>query len=85
MKKVHLVALMSGVGKAGKPWYRVILKSSSDRGPVVQEHWLDETVGRSAVQAGLIDDCDVLVDCSLDAYLRPAISAICPVDEVLID
>lgn len=88
MKKARLIALMSGVGKSGKPWYRVILKGKTENGPVVQEHWLDESVGRSAVQAGLVDDCNVYIRCDLDDYLRPVIAEISAIntgedDEVL--
>lgn len=86
-KKVTLVALMSGQGKTGKPWYRVLLKAKAPDGTsVVREHWLDEDVGKEAVRAGLLDDCTVLVDCGLDNYLRANITSItAEEDEVLIE
>lgn len=81
MTKVRLIALMNGVGKSGKPWYRVILKGQSQNGPIVQEYWLDEQVGRAAVKNGLVDDCDVYIACGLDSYLRPSITEISAVDD----
>ena len=81
MKKAHMVALTSGTGKSGKPWYRAILKARTENGPVIQDFWLSEEVGRSAMKAGLLEDCEVLVACELDKYLRPAISDIRSADE----
>lgn len=82
MNKIILVALMSGQGKAGKPWYRAILKTkTSDGSSIVREHWLDEKVAKATIQAGLTDDCEVSVTCGLDEYLRPTITGISSVDD----
>lgn len=67
---VRLVALTSGEGKNGN-WYRVILKKIGKNGkPVVNDFWLTESVGRAAIEEGLIDDVDVFVTAGFDEFLR---------------
>lgn len=81
MRKVRMVALTTGTGKSGRPWYKALLKIKTENGPVIQDFWLTEEVGRSAIKSGLIEDCDVVVECDLDQYLRPSISKISADDE----
>ena len=79
MQKVRLIALSSGIGKTGKPWYRAVLKANAQDGsPIVESFWLACEVGEQAKLQGLLEDVEVLVECGLDQRLRPAITGIYP-------
>lgn len=79
LQQVKLIALSSGIGKTGKPWYRAVLKANAQDGsPIVESFWLAAEVGEQAKLQGLLEDVDILVECGLDQRLRPAITGIYP-------
>lgn len=81
MKKAHLVALSTGVGKTGKKWFRAVLKTRVDGAPIVSDFWLTESVGTEAVRQGLTDSVDVIIETGMDEFLRLQITAIKPAYE----
>lgn len=79
LQPVRLIALSSGIGKTGKPWYRAVMKAKSkDGSPIVENFWLDSEVGEQAKLQGLLEDVDVLVECGLNQRLQPTITGIYP-------
>lgn len=79
MKRLRLVALMTGAKKDGTAWYKATFKSKNKDGKLLlKDFWLSADVGSTAVSAGLIEDVDVFVECDIDDYLNPSISKIIP-------
>lgn len=77
MVKLRLVCLLSKDKKDGSGrWYRATFKKHTDNGqPTTTDMYLPEKVGKSAIEAGLIEDVDVMVDLDFDDYFRPTISS----------
>lgn len=77
MKKLRLVALMTGAKKDGTAWYKATFKSKNKDGKLLlKDFWLSADVGSTAVSAGLLEDVDVFVECDIDERLNPQISRI---------
>ena len=80
-QQVRLVAL-SGGEKNGRKWYRGTFKGHlPDGSPTLTELWLLPDVGDKLKALGLIEDCDLLVACGLDDFLRFQIVDVMPADE----
>lgn len=80
-QQVRLVAL-SGGEKNGKKWYRGTFKGHlPDGSPTLTELWLSPAVGDKMKSMGLIEDCDIMVACGLDDFLRLQIVDVLPADE----
>lgn len=79
--QVRLVAL-SGGEKNGRKWYRATIKGHlADGSPTLTDLWLLPEVGDKMKALGLIEDCDILVACGLDDFLRFQIVDVLPVEE----
>lgn len=77
MKRLRLVALMTGVKKDGGAWYKATFKGKTKDGKLIlKDFWLSSEIGAATVSAGLLEDIDVFVECDMDERLNPQISRI---------
>lgn len=77
MKRLRLVALMTGAKKDGTAWYKATFKTKNKEGNLIlKDFWLSSDVGAATVSAGLLEDVDVFVECDMDERLNPSISRI---------
>ena len=77
MRKVRLIALVSGNKKNGGMWYKATLKANkADGTPIVNDFFLSETAGKEAIKQNLIEDVDVELDFDFDDFLHICIAHI---------
>lgn len=85
MKRLRLVALMTGAKKDGSAWYKATLKGKTKDGKLIlKDFWLSADVGATAVSAGLLEDVVVFVECDIDERLNPQISRISAVTKTTV-
>ena len=81
MTDVKLIAIVAGNKKDGSGmWYRATLKGHNSLGkPVVNDFYLDPSVGEKAIRDGIVEDCAITVGFDFDDYMRPTITELAKV------